>query len=38
MLLTYNDCPKGSGFYHLWTAVIHEGMGFHIAWFDKHGR
>jgi hypothetical protein len=38
MLLTYQDCPSGSGLFHLWTAVIHRGMGFHIVWFDKHGR
>jgi hypothetical protein len=38
VLLTYNDCPKESGFFHLWTAVVHGGLGFHIVWFDRHGR
>ena len=38
VLLTYNDCPKGSGFFHLWTAAVHRGLGFHIVWFDRHGR
>jgi hypothetical protein len=37
VLLSYDDCPKGSGYFHLWTAFIHRGMGFHIVWFDKHG-
>ena len=38
VLLIYDDCPKGSGLFHLWTAVVHEGMGFQFVWFDKHGR
>jgi hypothetical protein len=38
VLLVYNDCPKGSGLFHLWTAVVHRGFGFHIVWFDRHGR
>ena len=38
VLLTYNDCPKGSGLFHLWTAVVHDGLGFHVVWFDRHGR
>lgn len=38
VLLIYDDCPKGSGLFHLWTAVVHEGMGFQFVWFDKHRR
>jgi hypothetical protein len=37
-MLRYPDCPKGSGLYHLWTAVIHGGRGFHMVWFGRSER
>lgn len=35
MLLSYPDCPSGSGLYHLWIAVVHRNRGFHIVWFNR---
>jgi hypothetical protein len=35
VMLRYPDCPKGSGLYHLWTAVVHNGRGFHVVWFGR---
>jgi len=35
MLLRYDDCPKGSGLFHFWVAVVHRGVGYHIVWFDQ---
>lgn len=37
VMLRYPDCPKGSGLYHLWTAVVHNGRGFHVVWFGRSG-
>lgn len=34
-LLRYDDCPKGSGLFHYWVAVVHRGVGYHIVWFDQ---
>jgi len=34
-LLRYDDCPKGSGLFHFWVAVVHRGVGYHIVWFDQ---
>jgi hypothetical protein len=36
-LLSYPDCPKGSGLNHLWIAVVHRDRGFHIVYFDTAG-
>jgi hypothetical protein len=38
VLLTYDECPPGSGLVHRWIAVVHEGVGFHVVWFDETGR
>jgi len=38
VLLTYEKCPKASGFLHFWVAVVHAGFGYHIVWFDEPGR
>ncbi len=37
VLLSYPDCPSGSGLYHLWIAVLHGDRGFHIVWFNHEG-
>jgi hypothetical protein len=37
MLLDYPDCPKSSGLYHLWIAVVHGGRGYQIVWFNEAG-
>lgn len=34
-LLRYDDCPKGSGLFQFWVAVVHRGVGYHIVWFDQ---
>jgi hypothetical protein len=35
-LLLYPDCPKGTGYFHLWAVALSDGRGFHIVWFtDK---
>lgn len=36
-LLTYPNCPEGSGLLRLWLAVIHDGRGFQIVFFDRAG-
>jgi len=38
VLLTYPDCPKGSGLYHLWTAFVHNGLGYQMVWFNHPGQ
>ena len=40
VVLTYPDCPAGTGYLHLWVAVVEGGRGFHIVFFDDagHGR
>jgi hypothetical protein len=38
VLLTYEQCPEERGFFHYWVAAVHEGVGFHIVWFDEMGR
>ena len=38
VLMTYEECPRESGFLHYWVAVVHGGFGYHIVWFDKVGR
>jgi hypothetical protein len=38
VLLTYEECPLESGFLHYRVAVVHDGVGFHIVWFDEPGR
>jgi hypothetical protein len=38
VLLTYEACPLESGFLHYWVAVRHDGVGFHVVWFDEPGR
>jgi hypothetical protein len=35
VMLRYPECPSGSGLYHLWTAVVHNGRGFHVVWFGR---
>jgi hypothetical protein len=37
VLLSYPDCPAGSGLYHWWTAVLHDDLAFQIVWFDETG-
>jgi len=37
-LLTYPDCPTGSGLYHLWVAVEHGGLAYQIVWFNHPGQ
>ncbi len=37
VMLRYPDCPSRSGLYHLWTAVVHNGRGFHVVWFGRSG-
>jgi hypothetical protein len=36
-LLTYPNCPPDVGYLHLWAGVVHEGVGYHIVWFDQQG-
>jgi hypothetical protein len=36
-LLTYPDCPAGTGYLHLWVAVVHDGRAFQIVFFDHAG-
>jgi hypothetical protein len=36
-LLTYRDCPTDLGYLHLWAGVVHEGLGYHIVWFNDPG-
>ena len=37
ILLTYRDCPPNLGLLHLWAGVVHEGLGYHIVWFNDRG-
>ena len=36
-LLTYRDCPPDLGFLHLWAGVVHDGLAYHIVWFNDPG-
>lgn len=38
VLLTYPNCPAGSGLYHLWVALVHDGLAYQIVWFNHPGR
>lgn len=38
VMLTYPDCPAGSGLYHVWTVTIHGGLAYQFVWFDQQGR
>ena len=37
-VLTYRNCPAGSGLYHVWTVTRHGGFAFQIVWFDQQNR
>jgi hypothetical protein len=37
VLLTYPDCPNGSGLDHFWVALVTHGRGFHMVFFDSVG-
>ena len=36
-LLTYRDCPPDLGFLHLWAGVVHDGLAYHVVWFNDPG-
>jgi len=36
-LLTYRDCPPDLGLLHLWAGVVHDGLAYHIVWFNDPG-
>jgi hypothetical protein len=37
ILLTYPDRPADVGYLHLWAGVVHDGVGYHIVWFNEPG-
>ena len=37
VVLVYEECPAGSDLTHLWATTVHDGLGFHLVWFDHRG-